>query len=138
MGFGRFDPARPQGPIADINVTPLVDVMLVLVVILILTAPLLASSIPLELPRAEGAGQAEGSRSLTLVVDRAGQTYLNDEALSLDALSARLRSAGQSNADTEIQLRADAAVPYGTVARVMGLAHQAGLSRIAFITERAP
>lgn len=138
MGFGRFDPVRAPSPIADINVTPLVDVMLVLVVILILTAPLLASSIPLELPETQGTGHSERAASVSLVVDRTGQTYLNDELVSRDALAARLQGVGRANADIEIQLRADASVPYGAVAQVMGLAHQAGLSRIAFVTDRAP
>lgn len=118
---------------SEINVTPLVDVMLVLVVIFILTAPLLASSIRLDLPRAEGAEPGSAPRAVTLVVDAAGQAYLQDEPLSQAALTQRLRDLAARQPDAEIQLRADAAVPYGRVVEVMGAASAAGLWRIGFV-----
>lgn len=117
--------------------TPLVDVMLVLVVIFILTAPLMASAIRLDLPRAEGTAPGSVPQSVTLVVDAAGQAYLQDEPLSQPALAERLRRIGAEHPDTEVQLRADTAVPYGRVVEVMGAAHQAGLRRIGFVAEPA-
>ncbi|KRD46037.1 biopolymer transporter ExbD [Acidovorax sp. Root275] len=135
MAFGRLERTTGPQPMSDINMTPLVDVMLVLVVIFILTAPLMASSIRLELPRAEGATPGAAPQFVTLVVDASGQAFLQDEPLSQPALAERLRRIGAERPDTEIQLRADAAVPYGRVVEVMGAAHLAGLQRIGFVAE---
>ena len=115
--------------------TPLVDVMLVLVVIFILTAPLLASSIRLDLPRTEGATPGAAPQFVTLVVDAAGQAYLDNQPLAQAALVERLQRIGAERPDTEVQLRADAAVPYGRVVEVMGAAQLAGLQRIGFVAE---
>jgi len=123
---------------SDINVTPLVDVMLVLVVIFILTAPLLASAIRLDLPKAEAAKAVDAPRFVTLVLDKAGQAFLNDRPLALPELARQLRQTASQYPDTEVQLRADEDVPYGKVVEVMGLAQKAGLSRIGFVAEPAP
>ncbi len=120
---------------SDINMTPLVDVMLVLVVIFIMTAPLLASSIRLDLPRTDGAKPNDAPRFVTVVLNPAGQAFLDDKPVSADQLAERLGQAARDNPDTEIQLRADQAVPYGRVVEVMGAAHKAGLNRIGFVAE---
>ena len=120
---------------ADINVTPLVDVMLVLVVIFIITAPLLASSIRLDLPKTDAAKPADAPKFVTLVVDKTGQAFLNDKPMNPDELAGRLRETAAQNPDTEVQLRADESVPYGRVVQVMGAANKAGLSRIGFVTQ---
>ena len=135
MAFGRLERTTGPQPMSDINMTPLVDVMLVLVVIFILTAPLLASSIRLDLPRSEGATPGSAPQFVTLVVDASGQAFLDDQPLSQSALAERMRRIGAERPDTEIQLRADQAVPYGRVVEVMGLANKAGLSRIGFVAE---
>lgn len=135
MAFGRLERTSGPQPISDINMTPLVDVMLVLVVIFILTAPLLASSIRLDLPRADGAVPGASPQSITLVVDKAGQVFLNDQPLTQDALVQALAETAVSQPDTEVQLRADATVPYGRVVEIMGAAHAAGLQRIGFVAE---
>jgi biopolymer transport protein TolR len=138
MAFGRleqpkeFSGSRPMG---EINVTPLVDVMLVLVVIFILTAPLLASSIRLELPRADAARPMLGPAHVALSLDRTGQVFLGDEAVSLERLGQRLAALAAHNPGLEVQLRADALVPYGKVAQVMGVAQKSGLTRIGFVAE---
>lgn len=137
MSFGRLERAASPQPMSDINVTPLVDVMLVLVVIFIITAPLLASSIRLDLPRTDAAKAASAPRFVTLVIDKSGQTFLNDRPLPLDELARNLAQTARQNLDTEVQLRADAAVPYGKVVEVMGLAQKAGLARIGFVAEPA-
>ena len=137
MAFGRLERTPGDPPISDINVTPLVDVMLVLVVIFIITAPLLASSIRLDLPKAEGTQAAEAQRFLTVVLDKEGRAFLNDRPVDAAALAAELAAAAKQNPDTEIQLRADSAVPYGRVVEVMGVAHKAGLTRIGFVAEPA-
>ena len=135
MAFGRLERTSGPQPMSDINMTPLVDVMLVLVVIFILTAPLLASSIRLDLPRTGGATPGAAPQFVTLVVDAAGQAYLDDQPLAQAALAERLQRIGAERPDTEVQLRADAAVPYGRVVEVMGAAQLAGLQRIGFVAE---
>lgn len=135
MAFGRLERTTGDPPMSEINVTPLVDVMLVLVVIFIITAPLLASSIRLDLPRAEGTQPGDAPRFVTLVVDKAGQSFLNDKPVTPEQLATQLEAAAKQNPETEIQLRADQGVPYGKVVEVMGIAHKAGLSRIGFVAE---
>ncbi len=120
---------------SEINVTPLVDVMLVLVVIFIITAPLLASSIKLDLPRSDAAKPGEAPKFVSVVVDKAGRTFLNDQPLELPELAKNLAQTAASRPDTEVQLRADAAVPYGRIVEVMGLAQKAGLNRIGFVAD---
>ncbi len=120
---------------SEINVTPLVDVMLVLVVIFIITAPLLASSIRLDLPKTDAAKPMEEPKFVTLVVDKAGQTFLQDQPITLAQLAQSLTQTAAQNPDTEVQLRADEAVPYGRVVEVMGVAQKAGLSRIGFVAD---
>ncbi|MCC2635343.1 MAG: biopolymer transporter ExbD [Ramlibacter sp.] len=136
MAFGRLERTKGDAPMSDINVTPLVDVMLVLVVIFIITAPLLASSIRLDLPKAEGAQPGDAPRFVTVVLDKAGQVFVNDKPVTPPQLAEQLAAAAQANPDTEIQLRADQAVPYGRIVEVMGVAHKAGLSRIGFVAEQ--
>jgi biopolymer transport protein TolR len=123
---------------SDINVTPLVDVMLVLVVIFIITAPLLASTIPLDLPATDAARTSEAPRFVTLVVDRSGQAFLNDRPVPPDELARELAQTARQHPDTEVQLRADQAVPYGKVVEVMGVAQKAGLNRIGFVADPGP
>ncbi len=120
---------------SEINVTPLVDVMLVLVVIFIITAPLLASSIKLDLPRSDAAKPGEAPKFVSLVVDKSGRAFLNDQPLALPELAKSLAQTAATRPDTEVQLRADAAVPYGRIVEVMGLAQKAGLNRIGFVAE---
>jgi len=133
MTFGRLERTQGAQPMSEINVTPLVDVMLVLVVIFIITAPLLASSIKLDLPKSDAARPNETPQYVTLVVDKAGQAFLNDQPVSGDQLDQRLRQNAALNPDTEVQLRADEAVPYGRIVEVMGIAQKAGLNRIGFV-----
>ena len=137
MAFGRLERNAAPQPMSDINMTPLVDVMLVLVVIFILTAPLLASAIRLDLPRADGAVPGAAPQAVTLVVDKTGQVFLGDQPLTQEALAQHLAETAASQPDTEVQLRADAAVPYGRVVEIMGAAHAAGLQRIGFVADPA-
>ena len=136
MSFGRLKRRPAQEPLSQINVTPLVDVMLVLLVIFILTAPFLASSIPLQLPRAAvGMPAPQAGQALMLELDRSGQAVLNGEKLADEALAQRLAAVAGSRSEAELQLRADRAVPYGRVVQVLALAHQAGIGRVGFVTE---
>ena len=135
MSFGRLERSEGSKPMSEINVTPMVDVMLVLLVIFILTAPLMASSIKLELPKTDAATASEAPKFVTLVIDKAGQIFLNDKPIALDALKASLTRTAVQNPETEVQLRADEAVPYGKVVEVMGAAQKAGLNRIGFVAD---
>ncbi|HVZ42250.1 MAG TPA: biopolymer transporter ExbD [Ramlibacter sp.] len=135
MPFGRLERTQGPQPMSDINVTPLVDVMLVLVVIFIITAPLLASSIRLDLPRTDAGSPSDSPRFVSVAVTAAGQMYLADRPVNPPQLAEALLQAAKRNPDTEVQLRADEGVPYGRVVEVMGLVHEAGLNRIGFVTQ---
>src|SRR3982751_4445437 len=104
MAFGRLERTTGAQPMSEINVTPLVDVMLVLVVIFIITAPLLASAIRLELPKAEGGQAGEAPRFVTLSLDKAGGLFLNDKPVTPAQLSEQLAATARRNPDTEVQL----------------------------------
>jgi biopolymer transport protein TolR len=121
---------------SEINVTPLVDVMLVLVVIFIITAPLLASSIKLDLPKTDAAKASDAPKFVTVVVDKSAKVFLNDKPIDLPALAESLQQSAKANPDTEVQLRADETVPYGKVVEVMGVAQKAGLNRIGFVASQ--
>ena len=118
--------------------TPLIDVMLVLVVIFIITAPLLASSVRLDLPKTDAAKADGAAQFVTLVLDKSGQAFLNDRPVDAAELERQLAEAATKNPDTEVQLRADAAVPYGRVVEAIGAAQKAGLNRIGFVAEPPP
>jgi biopolymer transport protein TolR len=133
MSFGRLERTQGAKPMSEINMTPLIDVMLVLLVIFIITAPLLASSIKLDLPKTDAALPGQAPKFVTLVVDATGQAYLNDAPLGAEALVMRLQEVATRDPETEVQLRADAVVPYGRIVEVMGAAQKAGLNRIGFV-----
>ncbi len=135
---GRSTGAGGQRPLSDINVTPLVDVMLVLVVIFIVTAPLMASAIRLDLPRTDAGRAAEVPKFVSLAVDAGGRLFLDGQPFSDADLAARLSAVAAASRDTEIQLRADRNVPYGRIVELMAVANKAGLARIGFVTEAAP
>jgi biopolymer transport protein TolR len=137
MAFGRLERTAGPQPMSDINMTPLIDVMLVLVVIFIITAPLLTSAIRLDLPRSDAAKPSDAPQFITLALDKGGQAFLDDQRVTPEQLAQRLTEAANRNPDTELQLRADATVPYGRVMAVMGVAQKAGLSRIGFVAEPA-
>lgn len=135
MPFGRLERTEGPRPMSDINVTPLVDVMLVLVVILIITAPLMASSLRLDLPRAEGARPQDAPKFVTVGLDKQGGVFLDEKPVNEEQLAQGLSEAARRDPDTEVQLRADQSVPYGRVVQVMGAAQKAGLARIGFVAE---
>jgi biopolymer transport protein TolR len=135
MAFGRLERRTGANPMSDINMTPLIDVMLVLLVIFMITAPLMTSSLKLDLPKTEGARPTDAAQFVTVAVDPQGKLYWGDEVLDADALKRRVREAAQRNPATEVQLRADKSVPYGRIAELIGLVQEGGLVRIGFVTE---
>jgi biopolymer transport protein ExbD/biopolymer transport protein TolR len=137
MAFGRLQRSAGPRPMSDINMTPLIDVMLVLLVIFMISAPLMSSSLKLDLPSAAAAQPNDAPQFLSVALDPQGRLYLGDEVLDTATFSARVAQAAHDNPKSEVQLRADKRVPYGRVAEVIGLVQQAGLSRIGFVTEPA-
>ena len=138
MAFGRLERNPGAMPMSEINMTPLIDVMLVLLVIFIITAPLLTSSLKLDLPKAEGAAGSEAPAFVALAIDAQGQLFLADQPAQKAQIVQRVREAAQRDPATEVQLRADEKVPYGRVAELIGLLQDAGLSHIGFITAGPP
>ena len=135
MSFGRLERSPRAAPMSDINMTPLIDVMLVLLVIFIITAPLMTSSLKLDLPKTDAATPSSAPAFIALAIDGEGRLFFGDEPLSRDALAARVSAAAKGNPQLEVQLRADQKVPYGQVAELLALIQKAGLNRIGFITE---
>jgi biopolymer transport protein TolR len=135
MAFGRMERSSAAPPMGDINMTPLIDVMLVLMVIFMITAPLMVSAVKVDLPRSQGAQALDAAPFMAVLLDPAGRVYVNDALLDKPALAQAFGAAAQRNPDTEVRLRADAKVPYGRVVEVMGLAQKAGLNRIGFVAE---
>lgn len=135
MAFGRLERRTEAPPMSEINVTPLVDVMLVLLVIFMMTAPLLTSAVRLDLPSAEAPPAAVAPAALTLALDAKGALFLNDRPVTAEQLRLRLQDVSRLNPDTELQLRADQTLAYGQVVEVMALAQKAGLSRIGFVAQ---
>ncbi len=134
--FGRMERTPGSAPMGDINMTPLIDVMLVLLVIFIITAPLMVSAVKVDLPKASATAVTEaGAPTLAVAIDKDGTVYVRDQALTGPALEQALRAAAAQNPDTEVQLRADRAVPYGHVVAFMAMANGAGLSRVGFVAQ---
>jgi biopolymer transport protein ExbD len=137
MAFGRLERDPGARPMSDINMTPLIDVMLVLLVIFIITAPLMSTSLKLDLPKTEGARPSDAPLYIAVAINEQGQLFVGDEAVTAEQLLQRAREAAQRDPATEVQLRADSRVPYGRVAELIGLVQEAGLTRVGFVTEAA-
>jgi len=142
MAFGRLQRPGASQPMSDINMTPLIDVMLVLLVIFIITAPLMASSLKLDLPKAEAPAGSDAPALVALAIDSEGRLYLGEQLLdgaqAQTLISTRVRDAARRDPATEVQLRADSRVPYGRVAELIGWVQAAGLTRIGLVTESQP
>jgi len=135
MAFGSFSSNRTSAPMADINVIPLVDIMLVLLVIFIITAPLLTPAIKIDLPRTDNAPNIAQENSVQLAIDGAGHMFWNGESVSRQQLIERLAATGQLASVPELHLRVDRGARYETIADVMSEAARAGLTRIGFVTD---
>jgi biopolymer transport protein TolR len=135
MAFGRLERNSGPAPMSDINMTPLIDVMLVLLVIFIITAPLMTSSLKLDLPKTDAATPTAAPTFIAVSIDSSGKLFFGDETLTREQLLQRVTNAAKGNPQLEVQLRADQKVPYGQVAELIGLVQKAGLTRIGFVTE---
>lgn len=135
MAMGSFDPRRSPGPVADINVVPLVDVMLVLLVVFIITTPLLTNAVKIDLPKASSAPNVTKPDHIELGIRENGDLYWNGERVAMDQFAPRFAEAAKKQPQPELHIRADRHAAYEPVAKVMSLAAQAGLTRIGFVTE---
>ena len=149
MAFASFDNRRGAAPMAEINMVPLIDVMLVLLVIFIVTAPLLTHAVKLDLPRASSSANTLKPNKIDFAIDAAGQRFYNGEPVSREQAAQRFAQAvaasttgATGSAETppapELHLRADQSVAYRAVAETLADAGTAGLTRIGFVTEPEP
>lgn len=135
MAFGGFNSGGTQAPMAEINTTPLVDVMLVLLIIFIITAPLMTHSVPIDLPRASSTPTPEKPMTLSVSIDAQGNIYVGSEPVVGEQLTARFQAAVAQDPKVEMHLQADRDVRYEVVAETMSAARRAGLTKIGFITQ---
>ena len=127
---------RKRAPMAEINVTPFVDVMLVLLIIFMVTAPLLLAGVPVTLPESRAKALEQQQDPVQLSLDPQGNVYIGDVRVGLDELPVRLAAIAESGGEEppQIFLRADRALDYGAVMRVMGELNRAGLNRVSLLT----
>ena len=135
MAFGSMQDSGRQSPMAEINVVPLVDVMLVLLIIFIITAPLLTHSVKIDLPKAESVPNITQPEHVELAIRADGSLFWNGEPVTLEHLAPRFSAKVIQVPKTELHIRADRLAHYEHVARVMSIAAKAGMARIGFITD---
>jgi len=133
MGTGKESPGRTT--MSEINVTPMVDVMLVLLIIFMVTAPLIQKGVKVDLPEAKAAPVEASEKKLVLSVDSKARVFLGDVEVPLDDLEEKLKSNAKAQADKEIFLHADKTLPYGVVVEVMAAAQRAGIGNLGMITD---
>jgi biopolymer transport protein TolR len=135
MGMSTSEGDDGQGLMADINVTPFVDVMLVLLIIFMVTAPLMTTGMKVELPRADAPPLAAADEQMVISVTEDGTYYLNEYTFTLEELGPKLRAIVKANPDQEVFLEADGKVPYEKVAQLVALCTNAGVPRLGLVTQ---
>ena len=135
MAMGSFNSQHHQMPTAEINMTPLVDVMLVLLIIFMITAPLMTHSVPVDLPRAASTPTPEKPMTLQVSINAENQIFVGSEAVDRGILETKFREAVAKDANVEMHLKADRSTRYESVAETMSAARRAGLTKIGFVTQ---
>lgn len=135
MAMGSFNAQNHPMPTAEINMTPMVDVMLVLLIIFIITAPLMTHQVPVDLPRASSTPTLEKPLTLQVSIDADNRVFVASEPVDLGTLESRFSDAVAQDTKVEMHLRADRATRYETVAETMSAARRAGLTKIGFVTQ---
>ena len=135
MAMGSFNSQQHQMPTAEINMTPLVDVMLVLLIIFIITAPLMTHSVPVDLPRAASTPTPEKPMTLQVSINAENQIFVGSEAVDRSILETKFREAVAKDVNVEMHLKADRSTRYESVAETMSAARRAGLTKIGFVTQ---
>lgn len=134
MAFGSFNEQGGSAPMSEINMVPLIDVMLVLLIVFMITAPLLTHSVKIDLPTAASQASNEKPDTVTLALDAAGALYWNDQKIGDEELAARLAAAATQPVQPELHLRADRETRYQKLAEIMSAARTAGIQKMGFIT----
>jgi biopolymer transport protein ExbD len=135
MAFGGFHRSGSDALMAEINMIPLIDVMLVLLVIFIITAPLLTHSVRIDLPKATSKPNITRADNIQLGIKAGGEVYWNGEVVDAQELVGRMAAAGKLDPQPEVHIRADATAEYGIVAKVMAAAARSGLTKIGFVSD---
>ena len=135
---GRRTRRRKRATMVQINMTPLVDVMLVLLIVFMITAPLLSAGVTVDLPQADSAPIPGQDEPLSVTIDARGGLFIQDTAVSLDQLAPRLEAITGRKAETRIFVRGDKGIDYGTVMAVVSTINRAGFAKVALLTEAPP
>jgi biopolymer transport protein ExbD len=135
MAFGSFNQNGSARPVAEINMVPLIDVMLVLLIIFMITAPLMTHAVKIDLPKADSIAETQEIKHIDLAIDAGGQFFWNAAAVSRDQLRQHLQQVAADMPQPELHVRADQNVPYRAVAEALADAAKAGVSRIGFVSE---
>ena len=134
-GGGRRGRRMYARPVSDINVTPFVDVMLVLLVVFMVTAPMLTVAVPVDLPKTQAQSINQDKDPLVISIDAEGRVYLQEKTMKLDELVAKLKAITNANAEARIFVRGDKGVVYGRIMEVMGTISAAGFTKVALVAE---
>jgi biopolymer transport protein ExbD len=135
MAFASLDGADDNEPLAEINMVPLIDVMLVLLIIFMVTAPLLTHAVKVDLPKASSTANLTKPDNVQLAIDAGSQVFWNGEAVNGEQFAERLKAAAAQQPQPELHIRAERTTPYEKVAQVMSEAAKQGLVRIGFVTD---
>ena len=135
MAFASMDGGDDNEPLAEINMVPLIDVMLVLLIIFMVTAPLLTHAVKVALPKASSSANLTKPDNVQLAIDANSQLFWNGEAVNGEQFTERLKAAGAQQPQPELHIRAERTTPYEKVAQVMSEAARLGLARIGFVTD---
>ncbi len=138
-GYQRRNSRRRSntGTMSDINVTPLVDVMLVLLIVFMVAAPLMTTGVPIELPKTQAKQLATPSEPLTISVQADRKVFIDKTEIALSDLAAKLQALAKNGTDEQLMVRGDTNVPYGAIMEVMGVLNSAGFSKISLVTTPA-
>lgn len=134
-GGGRGRRRYYTKPVSDINVTPFVDVMLVLLVVFMVTAPMMTVAVPIDLPKTQGRNVSQDKEPLVVSIDSSGKIYLQDKKMDLGDLIPKLKAITGANPDSRIFVRGDRSVSYGKIMEVMGTISAAGYNKVALVAE---
>ncbi len=133
--FGRINGRSRYRPMSEINVTPFVDVMLVLLIVFMITAPLLSVGVPVDLPKTRAASLNESQEPLVITITESGEIYLQEAAIPFENLIPRLVAVTDANPDARIFVRGDRAIAYGRVMEIMGAISAAGFNKVSLVAE---